>query len=246
MAVVDYFVDQKRIFLTRLIDRIKSEENISADAKIHEMITQYSEKCASVSFDVPLTVPVCMRCELKCPGYETCGEAEIKWMRTTHQQIVKKKPKKMFTPYTQRCVDMHMQELEDENLEVHHAFGSNLGPLTARAVFIRRRLSLPCIEVNPRIAVWRIGQSLKVTRTHLKHFRSSVGGEDARRALLTAFSDRAGLFFYQQDQRLMIESHHAFDAFLSAYVGFLKYQGQTEARPAQFPRHETWVEIPSV
>lgn len=244
IAVLDSFVHPRRIFLTRIFDRIRAEETTSADLKIHELISQFSESCQSVSFDVPLTFPKCLRCDLPCPGYEICGEPEIKWMRSEYQKLEKKKPKKMFTPYTQRCVDLHLQELEDENLEVHHALGANLGPLTARARFITRRLKLPCLEVNVRLAVWRLGSAFKVNRSHLRSFRSAVSGEDARLAILQAFSERAGVFFYEQDLRLMVESHHAFDAFLSAYVGLLKRENLTEVRPAHFPRQEPWVEIP--
>lgn len=244
LAVLDYFSDQNRIFLTRLFDRIKSEEHVSADLKIHDLVVQYSEQAQSLAFDVPLTIPKCVRCELKCPGYEVCGEPEIKWMRSIYQKQHKRKPKKMFTPYTQRAVDLYFQDLEDENLEIHHALGSNLGPLTARAHYIARRVALPTIEINSRFTIWRLGAKLKVAKAHLRSFRSAIGGEEARRILLQAFTERLGVFFYEQDLKLMIESHHAFDAFLCAYVGFLKDQAMTEAKPTNYPRQESWIEIP--
>ena len=244
LAVLDFYPEQKRIFLSRLHEKIRSEEFISADFKIIEMIEQLREDTKYLAIDSPLTLPKCVVCELKCPGYENCGESEIKWMRKINQETSKKKPRKMFTPYSQRAVDLFLSEIEDENLEVQHALGSNLAPLTARARFLKNRTTLPCIEVFPRLAVWRLGLELKIGKAHLRSYRNSIGGEEARHAFLTALTQKAGLFLYQQDFKLLCENPHAFDALISAWVAYLKDQGKTESRPKDFPASEAWVEFP--
>ena len=249
VAVVDYFPDfqgpgKGKLFLSQLIEKITAEEHISADLKIHEIIAHYQDQAKSIAFDVPLSLPKCMTCKLKCPGYESCNEKEIKYIRALYQKdMEKKKPKKMYTPYTQRCVDAYLASTEPE-IDVQHALGANLAPITTRGMFIARRLQLKTLEVNSRLSVWRLGQTLKVNKTHLKVFKNSVGGDEARVAILHAMSEKWNLFFYQQDLKTLNENYYAFDAFICAYVGYLEYQGETESRPSGFPRNESFIEIP--
>lgn len=244
LAVIDCYSEPRRLFLTGIFDRIKSEEFISADLKLHELISQFSEACRWIGFDVPLTLPTCVTCELRCPGFETCSVTEMKWMRTVYQKIQKKKPKKMFTPYTQRALDLFLQELEEDNLEIQQALGANLAPMTARALFIKRRLELPTFEVAPKISVFRLGQKLGVNKTHLLNYRSTTHGEDARRTFLQSLIDKTGLFIYQQDLKILIESYHAFDSLICAIVGQLHSQGKAEPAPDDFPAKAGWAVFP--
>jgi hypothetical protein len=245
VAVVEYFPEQQKIFLARLYEKIKNEESLSADFKLHEIITQFGKEVESVAFDVPLTLPKCLICPIKCAGYETCPLPENKWMRELYQEVSKqKKPKKTFTPYTQRCVEAYIANSLEENFEISHALGSNMAPLTARAQFLKRRLDLPLIEVFPKLSIWRIGQSLKVAKSHLKFHKHVIGGDESRRIFLQALADHRDLFFYQQDFKAMVENNHAFEAFVCAYTGLLKYLKQTEPRPAGFPKTEAWIEFP--
>ncbi len=245
LAVLDYYPEQGRIFLSGLHDKIKSEQFISADKKIVEMIEQLKEGARFLAFDAPLSLPLCaIQCSCKGMGYETCNEPQIKWMRQIYQSQPKKKPRKMFTPYTQRPVDLYLSEIEEENLEVQHALGANSAPLAGRAIFLKQRMTLPCLEVFPKLALWRMGQELRINRKHLLSYRNSVGGEEARRLFLQALVDRAGLFLYLQDQKTLIESTHAFDSLMCAWVAFLKDQDKTELKPKDFPKEASWVEFP--
>lgn len=245
LAVVDYYQGSHRLFLNRIFDRVRTEEFISADHKLHELILQFSEHCQWLLMDVPLTLPKCHTCDLECPGYETCNEPEIKYMRGIYQGSEKRKPKRLFTPYTQRAVDLYLQENGEEGIEVQHALGANLAPLVARARFIQRRLPrLHCLEVLTKIAVYRLGLELKVNKSQLKVYRNSVGGDEARKVILQAMSERWGVFFYNHDLKLMVENFHAFEAFICAFVGYLKHLNKNWERPAGFPRSEGWPELP--
>lgn len=245
LVVLDYFVEQKKIFLSRLYEKIKTEEFISADLKIHEIIHQYSEQLQYVAFDVPLSLPKCMTCRLKCPGYERCDENEIKWLRDFYQQVNEdKKPRKMFTPYTQRCIEAYISHGLEESFDMHHALGANQAPLLARAAFIKRRLQADCIESFPKLTVWRLGQDLKIAKSHLRHYRHAVGGDESRKLFLQAMADKLGLFIYQQDMRSMVDNYHSFEALICAYSAFLKYQNSTQSRPKNFPSEEAWIEFP--
>jgi hypothetical protein len=105
-------------------------------------------------------------------------------------------------------------------------------------------LELKTLEVLPKLSVWRLGQILKVNKTHLKVYRNSIGGEEARTAILKSMGERWSIFFYQQDLKSMEENFHAFDAFICAYTAYLHHQGETEPRPVGFPSQENFIEIP--
>mgnify|MGYP001566910457 FL=1 len=246
LAVIEYFPKYKKIFLTKIFEKIKSEENISADLKLHELIEQMRENTESLTMDTPSRLPACLRCKLKCPGYENCKEVHIEWMwKYFREKSKKKKPKKIFTPYTQRCVEMVLATEFEEIFIMPHALGANQAPLLARAVYIKKRLDIPILETFPTATLWRLGRSLQVMKSHLRHHKHSVGGNESRRAILQALSSSNVAFVYEQDVKLMTENNHAFEAFMCALTGFLKFKGLTEARPKNFPKNEDWVEVPT-
>ena len=143
-AGIEYYPVQKKIFLSRLFDKIKTEGELSADLQIHRMIEQCPPPVESVTFDVPLQLPKCLLCVHDCPGYEACEEPEIQWMWKHYRSQAKhKSPPRLFTPYTERCVEQYLQTELEEPFHLSHAMGSNLAPLTARAHFISRRLKVP-------------------------------------------------------------------------------------------------------
>ncbi|WP_295901297.1 DUF429 domain-containing protein [uncultured Bdellovibrio sp.] len=246
VAVLEYYPKHKKVFLSRLVEKIKSDEVHSADFKIHEIIDQY-EDIDTIAFDVPFRLPYCLECTRTCPGIEGCPEPHVRWMwEYTRKLHKKKKPRKLFTPYTQRCVEMYLSTELEEPFILQHAMGANTAPLLARAMFIKRRLSTPCIEVFPKLSVWRVGRSLNVMKSHLRFHKHSIGGDESRREILQALSTHNVAFVYDQDVKLMIENSHAFEAFICALTAFLQYKGQTEPRPEGFPKMEDWVEFPKI
>lgn len=245
LAVIEYFPKYKKVFLTKVFDKVKSDENISADLKLHELIKQLRDHTVSLTMDTPSRLPHCASCVLKCPGYESCKEPHIEWMwKYFREHNRKKKPKKIFTPYTQRCVEMYLASELGEPFVLPHALGANQAPLLARAAFISRRLDIPVLEAFPKATLWRLGMSLQVMKSHLRHHRHSVGGQESRKLILRALSAGHVAFVYEQDVKLMTENNHAFEAFLCALTGFLKFKGLTEDRPKGFPKKEDWIEVP--
>jgi hypothetical protein len=245
VAIVEYYPKHKKIFLSRLVEKIKSDEVHSADFKIHEVIEQYHNDLELVAFDVPFQQPSCLRCLLPCPGIESCKEPHIQWMWDyTRKLHKKKKPRKLFTPYTQRCVEWYLANELEVPFVLQHAMGANCAPLMARAMFLQRRMRTPCVEVNPKLSVWRIGRSLHVMKSHLLFHKHSIGGDESRKAILNSLSAHNIAFVYDQDVKLMIENNHAFEAFICALTAFLKFKGLTEARPANFPEKEDWIDFP--
>lgn len=250
LSVLDYYPQQHKLFLVKLYDRIHSDPDETADSKIIELIKKYTKSSPDhhieyIAFDVPYEFPLCVTCQLKCPGYESCKEPHIQWMWSQNQKKQKtKKQKKIFTPYTQKSIELYL-ELELE--EVFHrsdALGSNLAPLTMRANFLIKQIQEPLIEVYPRLSFWRMGRDLKIMKRHLRNHRNSLGGEESRQVFLKEIVDHRLIFIYQQDHKLMIDNPAAFDAFLCSFTGFLKFKNLTEPRVKGFPSKETWVEFP--
>lgn len=245
LSVIEYYPLQGKIFLSRLFDKIKSEGEVSADLQIHRLITQCPPPVESVAFDVPLKLPKCATCVLKCPGYESCTEPEIQWMWKRYRKNAKvKSPPRLFTPYTERCVEQYLQSELEETFHLSHALGANLAPLTARARFLTRRLKKTTIEIYPKLSLWRIGSALNMPKSDLRFHRHWESGHNSRRMILEKMMDRNLAFIYDQDVKILIESPQAFDSFLCALTGLLSYLGHCEPRPKGFPKSESWIEIP--
>jgi len=245
LAALEYFPKQNRLFLTKLYDRIKSDPEISADQKIIENLIGFEDKIENIALDCPWSLPLCLRCELECPGYEACKEPHVEWMWQRYRKISKgKKPKRLFTPYTQRCVESVLTDDMEIPFPLNHSMGANTAPLLARSAFLKKRLNFEVIEVFPEATLWRLGRKLKVNRSDLLSFKKASVGENSRRGILQAFIKSEWTFFYDTDIRLMTEYIPAFQAFLCAYTGFLHSMGKTEVRPRNFPTKEDWIEVP--
>ncbi len=244
VAQIEYFPEQKRIFLKSLFTNVASVGDKSSDLALHEILTEHKFKY--VAFDTPLSLPLCMTCELKCPGFEKCKLPHIKWMWEYHNKRHKsKRPNKLFTPYTERCVEMYISSELEENFFPSHALGANAAPLAARAHFVARRLKkLALIEVYPKLSLWRIGLSLDIPKSYLRFHRHSMDGDEARYYILSRIIESNIAFIYQQDLRAMVENMNAFDAFIAALTAYLKHRVQTEPRPKDFPKLEAWIEFP--
>ncbi len=245
LALLEYYPEFRKLFLVQFFEKLSSNEELSEDKQIVELLNNKDEQIHSTAITAPLTLPKCLRCRLVCPGYEICKEAEIKWLRNFYKKRNQiKRPSKGFTPYTQRCVETYlMQELE-ESFELSHALGANDAPKTARALFLQRQIRSPIIEVSPKISVWRMGQSLGVAKKHLRLYRQAATGNQSREVFLKAFVEKDLAFFYHQDLNRMVEYVFSFEAFIAAYTVFLKYIRQTEPRLKGLPKKENWIYFP--
>jgi hypothetical protein len=248
LAVIDYFIENDKLFLTHLFRDLGEDARTSADTHLINLIKENSEDLHSLSTDFPLTSPKCMRCRLVCPGVENCKLEEIRWMWNHHDKLDKKKrPNKIFTPYTERCVDQYLANESEIPLPQDHAFGSNKAPLYARGFFLRKRLGrIKLFEVQPRLSVWRVGRALKISKVPLIFYKNSIEGEDYRQIILDKFTDKEWLFIYSQDVRHMVRDGFVFDSVMAAYTGFLNYKNLCEKPPKDFPKGEGWILHPKV
>lgn len=245
VAVLEYYPNPGKIFLSRLYDKVKSEGEVSADLQLQRLIGDMKPAPERVAFDVPLQLPKCLQCVHRCVGFEACQEPEIQWMWKHYRAQAKtKRPARLFTPYTERCVEMYLKTELEEVFDLPHALGANLAPLTARAQYLLRLLNVNAIEVFPKLSLWRLGNALNLPKSHLRFHRHWEGGQTSRQIVLNKMMDKNLAFIYDQDVKLLIESPQAFDAFLCALTALLSFLGHTEPRPKGFPRKESWIEFP--
>ncbi|MCB9026676.1 MAG: DUF429 domain-containing protein [Bdellovibrionaceae bacterium] len=246
IAVLEYYPDPGKIFLKELKDKINSEDGkTSSDLELHKALEKISTPLEMIAFDVPLQLPKCIRCQLKCPGYDVCQEPEIKWLRKFYiKNNLEKKPIRQFTPYTERCIENYLRTELEEAFNLPHALGANAAPLTARAHYLSRRLNVECIEVFTKLSLWRIGRSLGVQKSYLRYHKHSIEGEDIREAIIKHLIQKDFTFIYSEDIKTLIANTHAFDAFLCGLTAVLKFTQQVEKRPKGFPKSESWIEIP--
>lgn len=245
LVVLEYFEDQGRLFLHKVYEKIKNEDQLSSDLKIYELLKQYEAKTVHLALDVPHKLPACLRCHLPCPGYENCHEPHIQWMWNDYlKHRSRKRPQKLFTPYTQRCVELYLQNEIEEKFILSHAMGSNAAPLLARASFLLRRVSFSVIEAWPKLTLWRIGNQFKIMKSHLRGHRHASYGEQSRRSILHTLGLKNLFFIYEQDKKTLIQNQVAFDATMLAYTAYLKHKNLTEPRPPGFPEYEDWIEFP--
>jgi hypothetical protein len=245
LTVLDYYVAQNKLVVNRVIDRIKTENDLSADLRLHEIVHQFKGEVAMVALDVPLTLPKCFRCQLKCPGYELCDQEEIIWMwKQYHQQVQKNKNARMFTPYTRRCSEVFWSTELEGHWALGDALGANQAPLLARGRFLTRRWNYKVIEVVPRLSLIRWAAYEKLSKIQVRNHRHSLNGLVARDYILRHLSEQMGLFFYEQDRSLLVDNLFAFDSFWASMTAFWKFMNQCENRPKGFPKSEGWIEVP--
>ncbi|MCB9701447.1 MAG: DUF429 domain-containing protein [Myxococcales bacterium] len=174
-----------------------------------------------VAINAPLTLPPCIRCQLPCPGIEACEVPVVAWMRH-HAPILlarsgrgdRRKPS--VTPYTQRAVDvLHTQA----GLQPRESLGQGMGPLAARAVYLRRALS-PALRLHENLLEVHPPATL-VRLCGAEFERSLRQGETARlwsrRKEALDRLDRWLRFDYVWPE-IVVRSPHIFDAVISAFT----------------------------
>ncbi len=187
-------------------------------------IERWLDDATVVAINAPLTLPPCIRCQLACPGVGACEVPVVAWMRQHAQALLGRQGrgdphKPVVTPYTQRAVDVL---LAHEDLHPRESLGQGMGPLAARAAYLRRvlsprlRLHENLLEVHPPATLVRVvGSALE------RGLRQSESERvwELRKLVLTRIGDR--LRFDYVWPELVVRSPHVFDAVIAGYTAFL-------------------------
>jgi hypothetical protein len=245
VVVVEYYSEFRKIFVRKIYKGLGGEEKKSADQVLLELLNEREVGLKLIAFDVPLTLPTCFNCPLKCPGYENCTEPGIQWQWVQNmKRDGVKRPNKIFTPYTERPVEVFVTHNLEEPFQMPHALGSNAAPLTARAQYLTRRLKVKSIEFFAKLSLWRIGNALSIQKSYLRFHRHAIDSEESRDFFLKRLVEDEVLFIYAQDQKILVDDPICFDALLGALTAHLHVLGQTEKPPSDFPKKEGWIAFP--
>lgn len=251
LAILEYYREQDKVILSHIFDRISVVDQVSSDDLILKNLRSL-ENLVSVFVNAPLQVPKCIRCRLKCPGYDVCDEEEIKWMRRFYAKESKeRKIQKILSPYTERCSELYWKNaIDDETFILDHAGGANKASLMFRAMYLSRSFKTDFAKVQwqqfyPQISAWQWGRALKIGKSHLRHYSHSVYGKEARDIFLNHLAKQTSLFFYEVEGKKIINDKHSFDALLGALTAFSHFNNEYYKRPKNFPKAEAWPIVPT-
>ncbi len=98
-----------------------------------------------LAIDAPLTIPGCVRCiKKRCSGLQDCPLESVQWF--LNDPGLKEKStggkdgtKPGFSPYTQRVCEKYLEN--EYGIELRETLGHSMGPLTARAQHLTKRLA---------------------------------------------------------------------------------------------------------
>lgn len=179
---------------------------------------------ALVAVDAPLLPTVCLRCRREeCPGLAECADPVVRWFRETGDPLVvgeakagegKKPPT---TPYTQRACEVLLHR--QHGILPRETFGQGMGPLTARAHYLRRalesrfELNRNLIEVYPKATVQMLFGEQAARR-----YKREVNTWRTRARILEALSSRLRFEVWREG---CLRNDHCFDAVIAAFTGYL-------------------------
>lgn len=239
---MSYYPEHGKLFVKEIHDKIESTDVSSGDEQLLKILND--KKKTLIGIDAPLTLPKCL--SHKCPGIKKCKLPTTRWHWAEYKKHKKKKKNlKLFTSYTERCVERHINYNLEEFFEIPEALGANKAPLTVRSVYLKNGIKSPVVEVFPRLSMHRIGLNLKISKSDLKDYRHSANGMECRILIIEALISSGILFIYEQDAQKFVDSPYAFDSLITALTAYLKFKNQCEVPPKGFPKEEGWISFPN-
>ena len=215
------------------------------DRELLEWLREWVDEQTLVAIDAPLSLPVCVRCQLACPGMEACEVPVVQWMRKhapkLHLRRGRSDPDKPYvTPYTQRATELIMERL---TLQPREALGQGMGPLAARANYLRRALAdrlavhENLIEVHPRATLMRRFGAQVERSTRVGDLEDT---HEARKEVLAGLSE--GFRFDRVWPELVVRKVQVFHAVVCAFSAL----GHARHPSGLGPRALTRVEDPAL
>ena len=177
---------------------------------------------ALLAVDAPLTLSLCVRCGLRtCPSLEQCEDPVARWFREVGDPMVREQArvgrKPPTTAYTQRACEVLLHRRY--GILPREALGQGMGPLTARAHYLRRvledrfTLNENLIEVYPKATIHVLfGEELART------YKRGVDTWRQRAEILEALGEELRFEVWRQG---CLENDHCFDAVICAYTSYL-------------------------
>jgi predicted nuclease with RNAse H fold len=177
---------------------------------------------ALVAVDAPLVLPACIRCtRFRCPGVRSCVDPTVLWFRQTGDRLVgsrgRRGGKPATTPYTQRACEVVLHKRH--GVLPRETLGQGMGPLTARAHYLRHalgdrfRLNENLIEVYPKATVHALFGAPAARR-----YKRETRTWQVRAGILESLSSTLRFNVWREGT---LQNDHCFDAVIAAYTGYL-------------------------
>lgn len=192
------------------------------DGPLLEYLCQHLEG-ALLAIDAPLSPSVCVRCRRdECASLAACDDPVVSWFRDKGDRLVtdgngRRGSKPPTTAYTQRACEVVMHRRY--GVLPRETLGQGMGPLTARAHYLRRtlgpryRLNANLIEVYPKATIVSLfGAELA------RRYKREVGTWQTRARILEALADELRFDVWREG---CLKNDHCFDAVICAYTGYL-------------------------
>lgn len=205
---------------------------------------------ALLAVDAPLSTTVCVRCRLdRCVGLEACPDPVVDWFRRTGDALVlgpdgrASSGKPPTTPYTQRACEVVLHRVH--GIQPRETLGQGMGPLTARAHYLRRALegdnfaiNKNLIEVYPKATVHRLfGAELA------RRYKREVNTWRTRAQILEQLSRELHFEVWREG---CLSNDHCFDAVVCAYTGYLwaREGWSLPSEDAEVFERDGWIWVP--
>lgn len=270
LAALHHYPREGKTFLLDVHEGIgpleqKGQKGISrsGDELLLEAISEIGPDVGRIGVSAPLTLPPCMTCTQRtCSSKNQCQNPAVRWMREFTKKAARAAKAtdrsergpavRDFTPYTQRPVELWLKHQVLPKLdprlrfEIDETLGGNRAPLTARMVYLKRRLSSYALtEVHPKLTVSLLSTKLRIAPRLVQSYRKLEEGAQARRELLDRLSSSIGLFVYDRDAQKLTRSLGAFDALICALTALLSDLGRCAKIPKGFPADSGWIDYPA-
>src|SRR5690349_19446228 len=85
VAVLDYFPEEKKIFIAELFPHVQGDKFISGDEALLQIVNSFEVEW--IAIHAPLSLPPCIPCKLACPGFLRCTVPAVKWMRKEGEKL---------------------------------------------------------------------------------------------------------------------------------------------------------------
>lgn len=251
LASLEYYPNERKVFVLDIFDRISHIENQTGDEALLELIAEVKPGVAKMGVNVALELPPCITCTRKsCPLPTQCSVPSVKWMRASHR---KGSQPQAFTPYTQRPIELWVRhQLFSKLPETHHfdideTLGGSRAPLTARMNFLKRHLKgISFVEVWPKLSIAILAHHLKLDKRLVSTYRHLENGAYSREEILISLSKKYEIFIYERDMRKLSQNLNSFDAFICAFTALLSDENQCVKTPKGFPEKSGWVQYPKM
>lgn len=205
----------------RHVGRRDERGDLYHDDRLIALLREESSE-ALLAIDAPLTRTACMRCIAPhCSGLSACDDPAIVWFREAGNALVPRRNRSgtrpATTPYTQRACDVVLYRRY--GIMPRETLGQGMGPLTARAHYLRRvlepgfMLDENLIEVYPRATITRLVGAAKA-----RAYKRTAESWRTRAEILEGLADDLRFDVWREG---CLSDDHFFDAVISAYTGYL-------------------------